>query len=124
MHPAFSTVKPRVNVLATILIFAVALIFVFPVYWTVCTSFKQPLDILTPQPKILFSPTLENYTYLRESSDFGRYLLNSLVVSVSSTALVCVLGFWLRTRLLDIMLVVASWRFLSSPRECSPLLLL
>lgn len=93
MHPASSKVRPRVNIPATILIFAVALIFVFPVYWTVCTSFKQPLDILVPRPKILFSPTLENYTYLRESSDFGRYLLNSLIVSVSSTALVCVLGF-------------------------------
>ncbi|MBC7217878.1 MAG: carbohydrate ABC transporter permease [Candidatus Caldatribacterium sp.] len=59
----------------------------------ICTSFKQPLDILTPRPKIVFSPTLENYSYLQEKSHFGKYILNSLVVSVSSTAIVCALGF-------------------------------
>jgi len=93
MRTVLSSGKPRVNMLATVLVFAVVLIFAFPIYWMVCTSFKQPLDILVPRPKILFPPTLENYVYLRENSEFGRYLLNSLIVSVSSTALVCVLGF-------------------------------
>ena len=93
MRPAQFASRPKVNVIATVVIFAVALMFVFPVYWMISTSFKQSLDILTPRPKILFSPTFENYVYLLENSEFGRYLVNSLIVSVCSTAAVCVLGF-------------------------------
>ncbi len=85
--------RPKVNAIATLAVFAIVVAFMFPIYWMIATSFKQPLDILTPVPKILFSPTLENYAHLIEESEFGRYLLNSLIVSVASTALVCTLGF-------------------------------
>lgn len=93
MRPSPLASRPKINVIATVAVFAVSLMFVFPVYWMIATSFKQSLDILTPRPKILFSPTLENYAYLLENSEFGRYLINSLIVSVCSTAAVCVLGF-------------------------------
>ena len=48
MRPAQFASRPKVNVIATVVIFAVALMFVFPVYWMISTSFKQSLDILTP----------------------------------------------------------------------------
>lgn len=56
----------------------------FPILWIVLTSMKVPRDIFTN--RLLFEPTLANYTQLfSESSNFVRYLLNSAVVALFST---------------------------------------
>ena len=39
----------------------IILVCVFPFYWMVATSLKNQQDILSPVPKFLFTPTLENY---------------------------------------------------------------
>lgn len=68
-------------------------VFVFPIYWMICTSLKGPLDILTRPPLWVFRPTLENYRFVFQSADFGAFLRNSLSISLISTVVVVVLGF-------------------------------
>ena len=70
-------------------IFAYVSFALFPIYWTVKIS-------LTPQ-KLLYSEgirlwpssvTLENYRTVLAASDFPRYFLNSVIVSVSTSLIV------------------------------------
>ena len=57
----------------------------FPLYWIAITSFKTPGSVfsypLTYWPKVF---SLENYAGLFNKSQFGVYVLNSLVVSVTA----------------------------------------
>lgn len=94
------------NVLVYLTLIAIIGVFMIPVYWIVSTSLKLPTDILTVPPKFVFEPTLANYRVvllgeknvavtggrLGGSTEFPRYLLNSLIVSLSSTGLALVLG--------------------------------
>lgn len=34
---------------------------VFPFFWILLTSLKQPLDVIAAPPKLMFEPTLDNY---------------------------------------------------------------
>lgn len=73
---------------------AIALLtfFLFPIYWMITTSFKAPPDILTRPPKWVFEPTLSNYVYAFEEANFALFIKNTLIVSLTSTTLVIVLG--------------------------------
>lgn len=67
------------------------IITLFPLYWILLTSFKPPSQIaeypVRYWPRVF---TLENYLDLFKKSQFGSYLLNSIVVA-SSAALVATL---------------------------------
>ena len=43
----------------TVLAWALGILFVFPVFWMVLTSFKQEGDAYPADPKFLFAPTLD-----------------------------------------------------------------
>ena len=61
---------------------------VFPLYWILVTSFKDPGSIFAYPLK--YWPTnfsLENYTGLFEQSNFGVFIGNSLIVSLVAAAL-------------------------------------
>lgn len=75
-----------------ILAFVLLIVFLFPIYWMITTSFKDPADILTRPPKWLFEPTLVNYAYAFGEANFAMFIRNSLLVSLLSTTLVIVLG--------------------------------
>jgi len=74
------------------LVIALLILFLFPIYWMVTTSFKPPPDILTRPPKWTFEPTLSNYVYAFEEANFALFIKNTLIVSLISTAIVIVLG--------------------------------
>ena len=68
-----------------------------PIYWIVVTSFKDQSAYFTQNPFALPSaPTWANYKLVIES-DFPRYFLNSVIVSVCvvvlSTVLSCLAGY-------------------------------
>jgi sorbitol/mannitol transport system permease protein len=69
----------------------VALGLFFPVFWMVLTAFKHERDAFTSPPKFLFKPTLEQFDAVL-SGGLEPALLNSLWVTVGSTALVIALG--------------------------------
>ena len=73
---------------------AVAVIVVFclaPFYWMVNISLKTGPD-LSGSAIVPPNPTLDNYQSIFENADFTRALLNSAIVSLSTTALALVVG--------------------------------
>ena len=77
------------------LIYALVIVLVamimLPFCWLVLMSFKTNDDIFAFPPKLLFTPTLENYVGLWASS-FRYSFLNSSIVSVTSTLLALLVG--------------------------------
>jgi multiple sugar transport system permease protein len=71
--------------------FVVAL-WLFPVYWVLLTSFKPIQEINSAVPVFIFTPTTENYTDLFEKFDFARVLMNSVIVTFVTCAIVVALG--------------------------------
>jgi multiple sugar transport system permease protein len=70
---------------------------VFPFFWILLTSLKQPLDVIAAPPKLLFEPTLQNYQaifigqkrglYASTRPDFPNFFLNSIIISFGAVAL-------------------------------------
>lgn len=64
----------------------VALVVIFPIYWTVATSIKPQSEVLQYPPTMIpRSVTFENYASILVRADFFRYLANSLFVVGVST---------------------------------------
>lgn len=62
-----------------------ALLTAFPFFWMVTTSVKPLSESRRYPPEVLpSSPTLDSYRRLFEDLDFGRYLLNTVVVVLIS----------------------------------------
>jgi multiple sugar transport system permease protein len=80
------------NILHCLALLLVLLVCVFPFYWMVTASFKQPPDILASTPQFFFEPTLQNYVDAFEKFDILKSLKNSLFVALVTVALSLVLG--------------------------------
>jgi multiple sugar transport system permease protein len=70
----------------------VVLMWLFPIYWIILTSFKPIVEINSAVPSFIFTPTLENYRDLFGQFEFTHVLLNSLVVTVATVVVCIVLG--------------------------------
>lgn len=74
------------------LLIAVAIVFL-PLGWMILSSFKPSAEIVTTQlsvwPK---APTLDNYAQATTSVPFGRFFINSLVVTVVGSVIKCILA--------------------------------
>lgn len=81
-----------VDVVRFAVVIAALILFLFPIYWMLATSFKAPADILISPPKWVFKPTLDNYLYAFEVANFGHYIVNTLLVATFSTVIVIVVG--------------------------------
>ncbi|GIH92236.1 sugar ABC transporter permease [Planobispora siamensis] len=71
-----------------------AVVTLFPIYWMVLSALKPAGEIhsLQVRPWTL-APTLEHFRRVLGGEDFGRYLLNSLIVALSVVALSAVVAF-------------------------------
>jgi ABC-type glycerol-3-phosphate transport system permease component len=59
----------------------------FPFAWMIVSSFKAPQELYTVPPTWLPErPTLDHYRHVLGASNVPRYFLNSLIISVGSTA--------------------------------------
>ena len=70
----------------------ICLFCVFPFYWMVTTSLKTQVVALQSPPAWLFTPTLANYWEVLFEDKVGRSLINSMIVSISTTTLAILLG--------------------------------
>ncbi len=70
----------------------VVLLWLFPVYWVVLTSFKPIVEINSAVPSFVFEPTLENYRDLFAKFEFAGVLMNSIIVTVATCIVVVGLG--------------------------------
>jgi len=69
-----------------------ALLCVAPIVVMFATSLKLQTQIFNTAIEIFFTPTLENYREVLGEGSFARYLGNSLIVGIVSTALTLMLG--------------------------------
>ena len=72
------------------IILIVLLIFAFPFIWMTLASFQRQIDIISPE--LAFTPTMRNYENIVAQYDFLKFMLNSFVVAIFSTALSLLLG--------------------------------
>ena len=75
-----------------ILAWVLALLFFFPIFWMVLTSFKTDADAVKPEFLFFFTPTLENYFNMTENYDYWRFAINSGITSVCATLFTLFVG--------------------------------
>ena len=68
------------------------LIALFPIYWVITSSFKNPLDTLAIPPVWVFEPTINAYLNVFVLGNYSAYFLNTVIVSVGTTAIALSLG--------------------------------
>ena len=71
---------------------AIATIVLFPFLWMLASSFKTQVDIISWPPKLVFSPTLQNYRKVFDEQDFLKYFLNSTIVGSLAVGFSLLLG--------------------------------
>lgn len=64
----------------------------FPLYWLVNTSLKQPVDVVARPPSFVFVPTLENYASVIADPVIIGYFLTTFSVSAATTLFAVVIG--------------------------------
>jgi multiple sugar transport system permease protein len=75
-----------------LIVVAILLFFVSPLVWLLMTSFKNNRDAFALPPAFIFTPTFDNYLNVFGRSDFFKALFNSLLISVSATAMCIIFG--------------------------------
>jgi polyol transport system permease protein len=87
--------RRSVHVTLGVSAWVVSLVFFFPVFWMLLSSFKQEQDANT-SPKLFFSPTLDRYRDVVSNPEgtlaFREAVTNSTVVVLSSTLIVLALA--------------------------------
>lgn len=73
-------------------IVVVALVFLFPLFWMVLSSFKSSLAITNPENVFDFTPTFGNFERVMEQHNFGQYIVNSAVIAVAAVGVSLILG--------------------------------
>ncbi|RMG88419.1 MAG: carbohydrate ABC transporter permease, partial [Chloroflexi bacterium] len=81
------------NVVATITLIIFLIFLLFPVFWMVLTAFKSNAEITRNElPFGIIEPTLSNFQLLFETTDFFRWVFNSVVVALTTTVFSVVVG--------------------------------
>ena len=91
-----STKKKVVGVIRFFVLAFYLLLVVLPIYWMIVTSFKTNAEIVNAQV-ITYWPktfTLDNYKGLFSVMNYGTYLKNSLIVTLSTSLVVTVLSIY------------------------------
>jgi ABC-type glycerol-3-phosphate transport system permease component len=72
--------------LLSLLCLAIGIVYLFPYAWMVMTGFRSAVDTLSL--RFIFQPTLEGFRSVLGDSIFRAYMLNSIIVSTLTTAVV------------------------------------
>ena len=80
----------------SLLAIVVAMIFLFPLYWALSTSLRNPIDTFTVAglgiPWIDFEPTLDNWIDQISTAESRRAMANSTIIAISASVLALILG--------------------------------
>ena len=79
----------QVRVVAGVL---VCMLFLFPIFWMVLTSFKQQTDIFTVPPKLFFSPTIATYFNYMQRADVANRMVNTVIVATGAGVISIIAG--------------------------------
>jgi multiple sugar transport system permease protein len=83
----------RVGLIVTLVTLIGAILWAFPIYWALVTTFKPEQDIV--RPGVEFWPsrfTFEAYTHVLFNTNIGTWYINSLVTSAAVTVLVILMS--------------------------------
>lgn len=80
------------RIIVRIVLVLAVLFFAFPLYWMICTAFKDRITFLSYPPVFFFKPTLDNFIDVFESQDFIRAFVNSVIVGTSTVLASVLLG--------------------------------
>ncbi len=93
---------PKRQTLIWLALAGYAIFALFPLIWVVMMSFKSHIDIISPVPKFIFTPSLENYKailfggqsmqYEAGQTDFLLYFKNSCIITISAVVLSLLAG--------------------------------
>jgi len=78
--------------LSNLLLWVMIAAFVFPLLWLVLTSLKTRVDAFSLPPKVIFTPTFDNYNKVLENGTFLHYYFNSIKVGFLSTFFSLLIG--------------------------------
>ena len=127
------SVSSRRKLINTGIAWAIGLLIFFPILWTILTSFKTEAQAIASPPIFLaFDWTTENYGVVMERSDYGRFLMNSIIIAGGSTILgliIAVPAAWSMAfvpshRTKDILLWMLSTKMLPAVGVLYPIYLL
>ncbi len=74
------------TILVYVLLAIVLIVFLTPIYIILSSSLKPTPIMFQKPPAMIFAPTLEHYVSLFEARPFGKFIMNSLIVALGSTA--------------------------------------
>lgn len=103
-----------------------------PVLWTFLGAFKELRDIVTPVPKLVFQPTLENFATILRNPTIRDGVINSVIVVSAAVAIGAVLGIpaahvlarYVRRWGDDVLFFVLSLRFMPPVAIAIPFIVL
>lgn len=76
-----------------ILLLVLTFLFLMPVVWVICSSFKSVGELFSWPPSLLGkNPSLDNYTKAMAEGHFGIYFFNTVFVSLVATFLTIVVN--------------------------------
>lgn len=77
--------EKRWNILAHVVLTVFSIIILFPILWTLRTSFAEDVIAYEIPPRLIFKPTLKNYISIFVDNNFIKHFKNSFVVAISTT---------------------------------------
>jgi multiple sugar transport system permease protein len=77
-----------------VLLWLVSIGFFLPVFWIFLAAFKTKDQILAIPPEWFFTPTLENIRNMVIGLNFGKYAMNSVIVSLSAVTIALIVSFF------------------------------
>jgi arabinogalactan oligomer/maltooligosaccharide transport system permease protein len=85
MEPNARPVSTGAAILSHTLLIVVTLLTLYPVVWVFKMAFTPAQGFSTSLNPIPDNPSIENFTYLFTEMQFGRWFVNSLLVSITTT---------------------------------------
>jgi len=115
-----------------LLLWAIALVFFFPVFWIFLAAFKTDGQIVSREPVFLFQPTMQNIVRVVQDPNFLDYLKMSFVLSIGSVVIAIAVSFlaaysFSRYRPMGtnfIMFLLLSTRMVPAPAVVLPIFLM
>ena len=80
------------RIIEQVLLIAIVLAFVFPIFWTFLTSIKADVDAWGLPPKFFFSPSFNNYGIVLFEKGFIGFITNSIITCLVATGAALLLG--------------------------------
>ncbi len=85
--------KKKITIISLhVILILASLIILFPLLWTLRTSFAYRVIAYQIPPKWIFMPTFENYKIIFKSQPFLLFFTNSSIVALTSTVVCLIIG--------------------------------